>query len=97
MAYLHCHDCDWSQDDFWSLDEYNPLCESSIAELRRDLFKDEIRLGRETITGAEFVVMELRRIIARITTMVVPTDGEWQKVKKDWRCPQCKSKNWDID
>ena len=17
MAYLHCHDCDWSQDDFW--------------------------------------------------------------------------------
>ena len=18
MAFLHCHDCDWSQDDFWS-------------------------------------------------------------------------------
>lgn len=24
MAYLHCHCCDWSQDDFWSL-KYNPL------------------------------------------------------------------------
>ena len=24
MAYLHCHSCDWSQDDFWSR-RYNPL------------------------------------------------------------------------
>jgi hypothetical protein len=24
MAYLHCHSCDWSQDDFWSK-HYNPL------------------------------------------------------------------------
>ena len=24
MAYLHCHSCDWSQDDFWSW-RYNPL------------------------------------------------------------------------
>ena len=24
MAYLHCHACDWSQDDFWSI-AYNPI------------------------------------------------------------------------
>ncbi len=24
MAYLHCHSCDWSQDDFWSK-RYNPI------------------------------------------------------------------------
>lgn len=24
MSYLHCHSCDWSQDDFWSK-RYNPL------------------------------------------------------------------------
>ncbi len=24
MAYLHCHSCDWSQDDFWSK-KYNSL------------------------------------------------------------------------
>ena len=24
MAYLHCHSCDWSQDDFWDK-YYNPL------------------------------------------------------------------------
>ena len=24
MAYLHCHSCDWSQDDFWTR-RYNPI------------------------------------------------------------------------
>jgi len=24
MAYLHCHSCEWSQDDFWTK-RYNPL------------------------------------------------------------------------
>jgi len=24
MAYLHCHNCDWSQDDFWTF-RYNPI------------------------------------------------------------------------
>lgn len=24
MAYAHCHNCGWEQDDFWSKD-YNPL------------------------------------------------------------------------
>ncbi len=24
MSYLHCHSCDWSQDDFWNK-KYNPL------------------------------------------------------------------------
>lgn len=25
MAYVHCHNCDWSQDDFWSFKGYNPI------------------------------------------------------------------------
>lgn len=25
MAFLHCHNCDWSQDDFWEPNGYNPL------------------------------------------------------------------------
>ena len=24
MAYLHCHNCGWSQDDFWT-ENYNPI------------------------------------------------------------------------
>lgn len=25
MSYVHCHGCNWSQDDFWSLRGYNPV------------------------------------------------------------------------
>ena len=25
MAYLHCHNCGWSQDDFWEHNGYNPF------------------------------------------------------------------------
>jgi C4-type Zn-finger protein len=24
MSYLHCHSCNWRQDDFYSVDGYNP-------------------------------------------------------------------------
>ena len=38
--YLHCHDCGWEQDDFWSEDGYNPF--SHINFLTETLFKDRI-------------------------------------------------------
>ena len=97
MAFLHCHDCGWSQDDFYSPDGYNPFRESDIADLRRNLFKDEIKLERGTVTGREFVIMELKRMVTRIESMVVMTDEKWKRVKQDWVCPKCGSKNWDID
>lgn len=97
MAFLHCHDCEWQQDDFWDLEDYNPLMESFIADLRCNLFKDEIRLNCETMTGRDFVARELRRIVQSIESMSVPTLKEWQVVKADWVCPKCGSKNWDID
>lgn len=25
MSFVHCHACNWQQDDFWSLGGYNPL------------------------------------------------------------------------
>jgi hypothetical protein len=25
MAFLHCHNCNWEQDDFWSWKGYNPV------------------------------------------------------------------------
>ena len=97
MAYLHCHGCDWQQDDFWSLDGYNPLAEGSMADLRQYLFKDEVKLERKTMTGREFVVMELKRIIRSIESMAVPTSEEWQEVRHIWVCPKCGSEDWDID
>jgi len=40
MAYLHCHDCDWGQDDFWSEDGWNP--EKATKHDWEYTFKDKI-------------------------------------------------------
>ena len=40
MAFLHCHTCGWSQDDFWT-SNYNPLRSSDIERLKTILFFHE--------------------------------------------------------
>lgn len=47
MAYLHCHNCGWSQDDFWELNGYNPFRQDLIEDLKECLFKDKIYLDFE--------------------------------------------------
>jgi hypothetical protein len=40
MAYLHCHRCLWSQDDYWSKESYNPISHSQ--HYADDLFREKI-------------------------------------------------------
>lgn len=40
MAYLHCHNCDWSQDDFWDERGYNPI--STLKDDTEYLFRDKV-------------------------------------------------------
>jgi len=40
MAYLHCHNCDWAQDDFYSVDGYNPP--SSLKSLNKTLCEENL-------------------------------------------------------
>lgn len=47
MAYLHCHNCNWSQDDFWSEDGWTPFREEDIAHLRSNLFADVVSFGSD--------------------------------------------------
>jgi len=51
MAYLHCHSCDWSQDDFWSKEGYHPFRSIPMDYLRASLFKDKIYLDQHCIEG----------------------------------------------
>lgn len=44
MAYLHCHNCGWSQDDFWEEDGYNPFRRDLIDDLKEYLFRDVINM-----------------------------------------------------
>lgn len=44
MAYLHCHNCSWSQDDFWKKDGYNPFREDTVEWLKEKLFEDYVNM-----------------------------------------------------
>jgi hypothetical protein len=39
MAYLHCHKCGWSQDDFWFPEGYNPFRKDLVDNMKRCLFR----------------------------------------------------------
>ena len=110
MAYLHCHSCGWSQDDFWREGGYNPI--SWLSDFEKDLFKEKIHLDSEYfaddiipnqdekgfwIRGKDFVAQELERVARNIRNMAIPTDEHWQAVKEGFKCPKCGSPEWDID
>ena len=40
MAYLHCHNCGWEQDDFWEKDAYTPFRHDLVEYLEDILFTD---------------------------------------------------------
>lgn len=103
MAYLHCHTCGWSQDDFWSKDGYNPFRSDIVDHLRDSLFKDNIHLGayddqpEMNLSGQEYVARELIEMAKNIRLMYIKTEEEFQLIKKDFACPDCGSSDWDID
>jgi len=105
MAFLHCHDCGWSQDDFWD-EGYNPI--RSLLNWEKDLldpkrrdeqFTDDAGFLREhgPITTRELIARELERKAKVIRAMSVCTYEEWQKVRHEWACPECGGRQWDID
>jgi hypothetical protein len=113
MSYLHCHNCDWSQDDFWS-ERYSPFhgdhwdydirMFEDIAltgKLDRKLIDDKWDMkGLElpdTTTYREFFALNMERKARVIRNMAAPTDADWQKIKPEFKCPKCGSGNWDID
>jgi hypothetical protein len=49
MAYLHCHNCGWGQDDFWEKDGYNPFSSSLIKYLEETLFQEHIVIDRNYV------------------------------------------------
>jgi hypothetical protein len=62
MAYLHCHNCGWSQDDFWSEDNkgWSPFKPDRMAEYKKDLFREKIHMDLECLAslGAHLKVVK---------------------------------------
>lgn len=108
MAYIHCHSCDWSQDDFYHEDGYNParyllswmsyLCGSKKDRLD-DQFSDDAEFVREhgDVTTREVIATNFENFANRIRTMTWVTYEEWEKDPDRWICPKCKNKDLDID
>jgi hypothetical protein len=100
---LHCHNCDWDQDDFWS-ESYNPV--RSLRDWEKDLLNfdrldesfigegfrtdDEDLMGR---TRREVIAQELEKAAKQILNMVFlrPEDAKGQP------CPKCGGFSLDID
>lgn len=101
MAFVHCHDCGWEQDDFWSY-SYNPL--ESLLEWQDYLldfsrldesFTDDIDFVRDNgnISVREAIARECERAARNIRKMVFMTEKEYQ----NGRCPNCGSDQLDCD
>jgi hypothetical protein len=105
MSYLHCHNCSFSQDDFWREGGWNPVY--AVKRREKDLFSDKID---ESFTDdAQFIKnngdISLREVVARdferkarlIREMKYRTLEEFKKNNPERKCPVCKQKTLDID
>lgn len=99
MAYLHCHSCGWSQDDFWTKG-YNPLrfmfetWEEILLEKFNEKFPTE---DDRYMTYGEIIAQEMENTAKKIKNMKWHTFEEWKKVQYSAVCPICGHKNFDID
>ena len=106
--YLHCHSCDWSQDDFYSPEGYNPanylkswnnqLCGENADKIDKQ-FSDDSEFVRENgpISTREVLAREYERFAQRIREMKWITYEQWEKDKDTAVCPKCGAPDFDID
>lgn len=107
MAYLHCHNCDFSQDDYWSEDGWNPV--KSFENDKNTLLNEDLdevvemdagwlrERGREGVTRRDLVVLHLRQIIARVEGMEYRTPEELREKNPEMKCPRCGEHELDVD
>ncbi len=108
MAYLHCHKCNWSQDDFYH-DGYNPA--KYLMDWNEYLFGDkkdkldeqftddsEFIKFHGNITTREMIALEYEKFARRIREMKWITYEDFKKDKGIAKCPKCgSSTDFDID
>lgn len=109
MAYLHCHNCSWSQDDFYDPKGYNPaeflkswndvLCGEDRHKIDEQ-FTDDAEFLRKNgpLTTREVVAREYEKYAKRIREMKWITWDDFRNDKEENKiCPQCGSDDLDID
>lgn len=107
MAYLHCHNCDFCQDDYWSEDGWNPVksFESDRGTLLNEDLDEVVQMDPqwlrdnkvEKVTRRDLVIFHLRQIIACVEGMVYRTHDELRARNPEMRCPRCGERALDVD
>ena len=110
MAFLHCHSCDFSQDDFWT-ETYNPITfleKNFTKELLEADLDEEMKIDKyflqeagydpeKKITRRELLAHELERHAETIRGMKYRTNEEFKEKNPNWICPECGERSLDID
>ena len=112
MAYVHCHSCGWSQDDFYPR-RYNPatkiwdsikwLWKPRTIEFEEWIIRDMAKYTHVLVVHKKGKVFTwnwlIVEIIKDIKLAVKQHWWSWKSFKKDTNkaCPLCDSKNLDID
>lgn len=111
MAYLHCHNCNWSQDDFWD-ESYNPITfieKNYTKELLEEpldrITKQDAEVHGEDgwhhfiekLTNRERVARVLENHARTVRRMKYRTMEEFEKMNPEKKCPNCGQQELDID
>jgi hypothetical protein len=98
MSFVHCHQCHWSQDDFWS-EHYNPI--NYLQNFEKDLLTKDIdavcihAADTESCYGQkegdvsyrEMIARSLERAARHIRKMAWRNMEEYKAGGR--RCPKC--------
>ena len=105
MAFLHCHSCNWEQDDFYRVDGYNPaksltdwmekLCSGDIDKQFSNC--SEFLAENGPISTREVIAREFEKYAKNIRNMPWITEEQWRRDKDEAVCPKCGERNFDID
>ena len=111
MAYLHCHNCNFSQDDYWHK-TYNPITcfQNDLEDLLEKDLDEIVEMDSEwmkkkengykdykQITRRKLVLYHLWQIKNRIEKMIYRNPEELKKKNPEMKCPICKQKTLDVD
>ena len=100
MAYIHCHKCGWSQDDFYDEKGYNPFTFLND-NYKEDLFSPDIDKPINMDDGVkktkrQMIAEELISFAERILGMKWITHQQFED-DPNKVCPKCGSAELDID
>ena len=103
MAFVHCHNCSFEQDDFWDL-HYNPVtCVQDWTKelLTKDIdepFTDDAGFIQQhgNLSRREVIAREFERQAKKIRGMWWRTEREFKEKNPEHACPRC-GKFLDVD